>query len=256
MKSRPYEELQSIVEDEGGEMVFERQGHGPGGAWIVTLRGRTTVFASNGAGFPPMDQLYVPKVASPSHYRDYSNDLIPGARERWLGMLASEGVRPAAAPVAWSVQPASKHVAESAVLPPFDGAAQHLARIKSSRNLPERNMEDVVRELLVLLGHAPTSIVFQVGRIDVLVQDEHGKPRYVIEVKTSLRSKSERDAALRQAFDYANRNGAPLVVITDADQYEIYDRTAGLEHASMLRATFRLTEFYDRDISGLELLRP
>jgi len=37
MKRRPYEELQSIVEQEGGEMVFERAGHGQGGAWLGIL---------------------------------------------------------------------------------------------------------------------------------------------------------------------------------------------------------------------------
>jgi hypothetical protein len=98
--------------------------------------------------------------------------------------------------------------------------------------------------------------VFQIGHIDVLVRGGDGKPRFAIEVKTNLRAKPDRDSALRQAFDYAGRNGAPMVVITDADAYEIYDRRAGLDHASMLRAKFRLTAFTEGDEAGLDMLRP
>jgi hypothetical protein len=40
---------------------------------VVTLQGNQKVFRSRGpAGFPPMDQLYVPKVQSPVHYSDYN----------------------------------------------------------------------------------------------------------------------------------------------------------------------------------------
>jgi hypothetical protein len=92
--------------------------------------------------------------------------------------------------------------------------------------------------------------------VDVLVRSGDGKPSFVIEVKTTLRSKTDRDSALRQAFDYASRNGAPIVIITDADAYEIYDRRAGLDHASMLRAKFRLTAFREEDRGGLDFLKP
>jgi len=256
MKRRPYEEIQSIVEQEGGQMNFEREGHGQGGAWVVTLRGKTTVFQSNGAGFPPMDRLYVPKVKEPSHYTHYSNDLIVGAREQWLAMLGSSSVGGQPLAFAGRNGAAPLHPTEPTIIPPFDGASEYLDRVKSSRGLPERNMEDLVKELLVRLGHAPSSVVFQIGHIDVLVRSGDGKPRFVIEVKTTLRSKPDRDSALRQAFDYASRNGAPLVVITDADAYEIYDRQVGLDHASMLRAKFQLTAFRETDVVGLEFLRP
>jgi hypothetical protein len=93
------------------------------------------------------------------------------------------------------------------------------------------------------------------GHIDVLVQGADGKPRFVIEVKRSLLSRVDRDSALRQGFDYATRNGAPFVLITDADAYEIYDRRAGLDHASMLQSSFRLTAFKQTDLPGFDLLK-
>jgi hypothetical protein len=91
MKRRPYEELQRIVEQEGGRMFHERGGHGLGGAWVVELWGLTQVFKSNQAGFPEMDMLYVPKVPAPKHYRDYHTGLlVKGAEERWLALLRTQ----------------------------------------------------------------------------------------------------------------------------------------------------------------------
>ncbi|MBL8762973.1 MAG: hypothetical protein JNM07_01725 [Phycisphaerae bacterium] len=87
-RRRPYEELQAIVEELGGEMRYEKAGRPQGGTWIVSLPGHAEkFFNSNGAGFPPLDRLYVPSRAAPSHYRDYSNELLPDAPEQWISML-------------------------------------------------------------------------------------------------------------------------------------------------------------------------
>lgn len=169
-------------------MHFERGGHVPGGDWIVTLRGKTTVFQSTGAGFPRLDRLYVPKVEEPSDYRDYSNKLIVGAREQLLSVLASGSGDGKTVPTVDRNEAAPAHATEATIIPPIDGASEYLGRIKSSRGLPERNMEDLVKELLVRLGHSPASVVFQIGHIDVLVRGGDGKPRFVIEVKTTLTS--------------------------------------------------------------------
>ncbi len=266
MRRRPYEELAVIVESLGGEMVFERKGQPHGGAWFVRIPGHAThVFYSNGRGFPDLDTLYLPKTPNPDHYRDYTNTLRPDAEQRWIDRLRSTPGTPVEFPTpqlaAERTRPAGPRTqpVESkapAVLPPIPNAEGYLARLKSSRGLPERNMEDLVKELFVAIGYSPGSVIFQVGRIDVLVQDASGAPRFVVEVKASLRSKADRDQALRQAFDYAGRNGAPMVVITDADHYEIYDRRAGLDHASMLQAVFKLTAFTADDLVKLDLLRP
>ena len=142
------------------------------------------------------------------------------------------------------------------IVPPFDSAQAILQRIRETRGLPERNMEALVQDFLLRLGHPSESIMFQVGRIDVVVNDPSGKPLFVFEVKRSLRSTKERDQARRQGFDYAARTGARFVVLTDADRYEIYDRKEGLDHDSMLRGSFQLTKFRRDDIAMLDELRP
>jgi len=122
--------------------------------------------------------------------------------------------------------------------------------------MPERNMEDVVKAFLVSLGHPESAISFQVGHVDVRVGDDRGKGRIVVEVKRSLRVEKARQDALRKGFDYASRHGTPLVVVTDADIYEVYDRTRGMDYDSMCCGRFQLTGFTEADQPVMDLLRP
>ena len=141
-------------------------------------------------------------------------------------------------------------------LPPIPGAESLLARIRQVQGMPERNMEDVVKAFLILLGHPESAISFQVGHVDVRVNDEQGKSRIVVEVKRSLLvEKAWRDAR-RKGFDYAGEVGAPLVVMTDADIYEVYDRRRGHDYDSMRCGRLQLTRFAAADRVVLDMLRP
>lgn len=142
------------------------------------------------------------------------------------------------------------------VLPPIPNAESLLDRIRQVQGMPERNMEDVVKAFLLQLGHAESAVAFQVGHVDVRVNDEQGKGRIVVEVKKSLRNEKVRRDALRKGFDYAGRVGAPLVVITDADSYEVYDQRRGIDYESRLCGRFQLTRFGPTDGTILDLLRP
>jgi hypothetical protein len=146
--------------------------------------------------------------------------------------------------------------AQSGILPPIGNAADLITRIKSVLGQPERNIEDVVKDLLLRLGHTSNLIVFQKGRIDLILQDSNGRVVAVFEVKRSIASSSEKAAARRQAMDYAAQTGAPILVITDADRYEIYDRRRGLDFETMFCGGFQLTEFAAADCMVLDLLRP
>ena len=140
--------------------------------------------------------------------------------------------------------------------PPVYGAEMLLERIRTARDLPERNMEAIVEDLLTRLGHDPKRLVFQSGRIDLRLDDQSGAALFVFEVKRSLGNKGVRDQARRQAFDYAGKTGARYVVLTDADEYEIYDREAGLSHEAMRVGSFRLTDFRREDVPLIDCLRP
>jgi hypothetical protein len=80
-------------------------------------------------------------------------------------------------------------------------------------------MEDVVKDLLIRLGHPINLIVFQRGRVDLSLHDGSVRPAVVFEVKRSIASEPERAAARRQAMDYScsrrrsrdsNHNGRTL----------------------------------------------
>ncbi len=117
-------------------------------------------------------------------------------------------------------------------------------------------MEDVVKDLLIRLGHPINLIVFQRGRVDLSLQEGSGRIAAVFEVKRSIASESERAAARRQTMDYACQTGAPVLVITDADRYEIYDRRRGLDFDKMFCGRFQLTQFDPPSTAVLDLLRP
>jgi len=142
------------------------------------------------------------------------------------------------------------------VLPPIPNAESLLARIRQVQGMPERNMEDVVKAFLLQLGHAESAVAFQVGHVDVRVNDEQGMGRIVVEVKRTLLNETTRRDAVRKGFDYAGRVGAPLVVITDADIYEVYDQRRGIDYASRYCGRFQLTRFNHADGTVLNLLRP
>lgn len=124
------------------------------------------------------------------------------------------------------------------------------------QDLLERDHEDVVKELLLRLGTDKAAIQFGKGRIDVRVLGKSGKTAAVFEVKTTIATRSQCDAAIRQGMDYAGRTGAEIVVVSDGDRYEVYDRRKGRDYASMLCGAFRLTDFRETDAALLDLLRP
>jgi hypothetical protein len=133
-------------------------------------------------------------------------------------------------------------------------AERLLQRIGEVRGQPERNMEDVVKDFLVELGHPPGAITFQVGRIDIKVASPAGGTHMVVEVKRDLTR--SRDEARRQGFDYAMQVDARLVVLSDADRYEVYDRAKGGSYEAMRVGGFQLTRFTEADAAVLDSLRP
>lgn len=160
--------------------------------------------------------------------------------------------------IAQSRSPSAVPVAEPprSVLPPIPEAEALIARIRTLVGLPERNHEDVVKDLLLRLGFEASVIVFQQGRIDLRVLTHQGKTAAVFEVKRTIASESERAGARRQAIDYATQTGAIIFVITDGDRYEVYDRRKGNDYDTMVCGKFQLSAFREADALILDLLRP
>ena len=88
-ETRPYGKLRDIIERRGGRMTYERQGYRHG-AWEISLDGKTAVIESTGnRRFPALDRLYLPKVARPWTWDDYSDDLVAAAERQLLALLGN-----------------------------------------------------------------------------------------------------------------------------------------------------------------------
>jgi len=178
------------------------------------------------------------------------NDIERGISRSVSGSSKLTGVTP---PVHSQLKRAE---ATSIIIPPVPDAEALLARIRSLTGLPERNHEDVVKDLLLRLGFDACVIVFQQGRIDLCVFTQDRKVAAVFKVKRTISLSPERDGARRQGMDYAGQTGSPIIVVTDGDLYEIYDRRKGHNYEAMLCGQFQLTAFRDTDTKALDILRP
>jgi hypothetical protein len=82
-----YGKLRGIVEGRGGTMTYERGGY-QYGAWVISLGGKTAIVEATGEHrFAALDRLYVPKVANPITWDDYSAELVAGAEAQLLALL-------------------------------------------------------------------------------------------------------------------------------------------------------------------------
>jgi hypothetical protein len=87
-KKRAYAKLREIVKQRKGSMNFERKGQPKGGAWIISLGGKSKTILSSGAqSFRELDELYVPTCENPRTWGDYDDKLIDGAEDKLFAML-------------------------------------------------------------------------------------------------------------------------------------------------------------------------
>ena len=85
-RRRAYGEVRDLVEQKGGTMRFQREGYRYG-AWIISLNGKQAIVEAQGnQTLPELDRMYVPKMANPKTWHDYTHELIPEAAEA-LSML-------------------------------------------------------------------------------------------------------------------------------------------------------------------------
>ncbi|MSQ96293.1 MAG: hypothetical protein EXR98_17315 [Gemmataceae bacterium] len=88
-KRRAYGEIRKIIEDRGGAMVYEREGHRYG-AWVISLNGKSRIVEATGAkSFPLLDKLYKrkPGVPHPTQWDHYLHELRDSAVKELLAVL-------------------------------------------------------------------------------------------------------------------------------------------------------------------------
>lgn len=85
--TKAYDEIRSLVIHHEGTMRYQREGF-RFGAWIVAIGDKSLIIEASGEQtFPMLDRLYVPRIAKPKHWDDYSNVLVPDAELKLLAMF-------------------------------------------------------------------------------------------------------------------------------------------------------------------------
>jgi hypothetical protein len=129
--------------------------------------------------------------------------------------------------------------------------------LRSDSSHQERAHESLVEDFLVALDYNKhTDIKFRQGRIDLSIW-EKDTPLMVIEVKRewdlNLYKSSD---AIKQAYAYALDIGCRLVVVTNGDDYLLFDRIKGLSINTNVVGQFRISALTEDDLAIIERLRP
>lgn len=131
-----------------------------------------------------------------------------------------------------------------------------IERLKTDPKHTERAHESLVEDFLCAIGYEKhEDIKFQKGRVDVFLS-VGGFPLAVIEVKKHWDLSNYRDhGAIKQAYEYALQQGIRYVIITNGDNYILFDRLKGLSFKSNIIGEFALTSLKEEDLEIIERLR-
>jgi hypothetical protein len=120
----------------------------------------------------------------------------------------------------------------------------------------ERGHESLVEDFFVILGYKKDAdIKYRLGRIDISLWN--GKRQLaVVEVKRDWNMSMNNAAdAVKQAYWYAHETGSRLVIVTNGDDYLLFDRIKGLSLNSNMIGQFRLSSLVEDDIQTISRLR-
>ena len=97
---------------------------------------------------------------------------------------------------------------------------------------------------------------FRRGRIDLTVESD-GTPLAVIEAKRTWDLDFENSAEyIKQAYQYAHQDGVRYVIVTNGDDYILFDRLKGLSWEDNLSGEWKLTDLREEDLTFIDGLRP
>ena len=135
-----------------------------------------------------------------------------------------------------------------------------LSRIEALRQdsgHQERDHESLVEDFFVSIGYRKqTDLKFRRGRIDLTIAFD-GSPLAVVEVKRTWDLDFESATKhIKQAYEYAHETGTRHVLVTNGDDYILFDRLKGLSWESNLLGEWRLSDLREEDIKLIDRLRP
>ncbi|HUQ70667.1 MAG TPA: type I restriction enzyme HsdR N-terminal domain-containing protein [Planctomycetaceae bacterium] len=136
-------------------------------------------------------------------------------------------------------------------------SAAYVSLVRDFRDRGEEEKRQLVAQFFYeILGYKRARVRSEHKHNDVRVHDRRNQPWLVVEVKPLLEAERHKRAARRQGFDYAHRLGMRLVVISDGDFYEIFDRSAGqrLRYDEMRQGSFHISALRSRDSDLISLL--
>ena len=126
---------------------------------------------------------------------------------------------------------------------------RQIEALKGDSGHLERDHEDLIANFFEALGYVRSvDIKFQRGRVDLRIDDTAG-PLVTIEVKADWALSSSSKPAIQQAYGYAIDTGTPFVIVTNGDNYCVFDRTKGFSSAENLIAEFQLPRLTESDLS-------
>jgi len=129
--------------------------------------------------------------------------------------------------------------------------------LRKDKGHQERDHEALVEEFFVSIGYAKiTDLKFRRGHIDLTIAAD-GLQLAVVEVKRTW--DLDYDSAIearKQAYQYAHENGMRYVVVTNGDDYILFDRLKGLSWETNLLGEWKLTALRDEDLKFIDRLRP
>ena len=134
---------------------------------------------------------------------------------------------------------------------------QTIKVLRKDPNHQERAHESLVEDFFVSLGYNKHSeIKYRQGRIDLSLWNG-AMPLVVVEVKKEWDINPYKSvAAIKQAYSYALDLGCRLVIVTNGDDYLLFDRIKGLSVDTNMIGQFRISAITEDDILLINRLKP
>ena len=208
-----------------------------------------------------------------SHYRqvewvvrDYheKSDILMEGEKAWqpfgtVGKVQAQLPAYIARLVGITAQPASRRSPKGPGLQPefLKPLIQRIDVLRKDGAHQERDHESLVEDFFVSIGYGrQTDVKFRRGRIDLTISSE-GLQLAIVEAKRTWDLDFENAVEhIKQAYQYAHESGVRHVIVTNGDDYILFDRLKGLSWESNLLGVWKLTALREEDLKIIDRVRP